>query len=277
MKVYLDLLAKLIEAGEEKSDRTGWGTFAIFGHQLRINLNEGFPLLTTKKVHFKSVVHELLWFLQGDTHIRYLNDQGVTIWDEWADEQGSLGPIYGQQWRSWRGPDGQVIDQLQQIISTLRTRPDSRRMVVSAWNVADLPDETLSPQQNVHNGKMALAPCHVLFQFYAAGGVLSCQVYQRSCDVFLGLPFNLASYALLTHIVADQVDMQPGDLIWTGGDVHLYKPHLTQARQQLQRSPKPLPTLLINRRPATLFDYRYEDFSLQGYQPDAALKAEVAV
>ncbi len=277
MKSYLDLLTKLIEEGAEKRDRTGWGTRAIFGYQMRFSLADGFPLLTTKKVHFKSIVHELLWFLNGDTNIGYLNEHGVSIWNEWADQQGNLGPVYGHQWRSWPGQDGRAIDQISQLMEALKTRPHSRRLLVSAWNVQDLPDETRSPQQNVESGKMALAPCHVLFQFYVEEDTLSCQVYQRSCDVFLGLPFNIASYALLTHLVADQTGYQVGDLVWTGGDVHLYLPHLSQVRRQLAREPKQLPRLVISRRPESLFDYRYQDIFIEGYEPDSALKADVAV
>jgi thymidylate synthase len=230
MHQYLNLLDKILSEGHRKADRTGSGTLSIFGHQLRFDLNQGFPLVTTKKIHLKSIIHELLWFLQGDTNIGYLQQHQVSIWNAWADAAGDLGPVYGQQWRSWPTADGKQIDQLQQILTQLTNTPDSRRMLVSAWNVADLPDESISPQANVAAGKMALAPCHALFQFYVADGKLSCQLYQRSCDTFLGLPFNIASYALLTHMIAQQVDLGVGDFIWTGGDVHLYLNQFEQER-----------------------------------------------
>ncbi len=277
MQQYHNLLNKILHEGAKKGDRTGCGTLSIFGHQMRFNLAEGFPLVTTKKVHLKSIIHELLWFLQGDTNIQYLQDNGVTIWDEWADEQGSLGPVYGYQWRSWPAANGQHIDQVSAVIKQLKNTPDSRRMIVSAWNVADLPDESISPQQNVEQGKMALAACHTLFQFYVAGGKLSCQLYQRSCDTFLGLPFNIASYALLTHMVAQQCDLQVGDFIWTGGDVHLYTNHVEQAQLQLQRSPYPLPSLNIKRKPVDIFSYHYEDFDIAGYQSHPHIKAPISV
>ncbi|MGD7034995.1 thymidylate synthase [Methylotuvimicrobium buryatense] len=277
MKPYLDLLEKILTEGTLKGDRTGSGTLSIFGHQMRFSLADGFPLVTTKKVHLKSIIHELLWFLQGDTRLDYLHRHGVTIWDEWADGGGGLGPVYGYQWRSWPSPDKTYIDQIATVIEQLRSNPNSRRMIVSAWNVADLPDEKLSPQQNVANGKMALAPCHALFQFYVADGKLSCQLYQRSCDTFLGLPFNIASYALLTHMAAQQSGLEVGDFIWTGGDVHLYLNHLEQAKLQLTREPYPLPRLAIKRKPESIFDYRYEDFEMLDYQAHAHIKAAISV
>ena len=277
MQIYLDLLNKLLTEGQIKGDRTGSGTRSIFGHQMRFDLAQGFPLLTTKKVHFKSIIHELLWFLKGDTNIAYLQQHGVKIWNEWADENGDLGAIYGAQWRSWTSPTGEKIDQLAQLMQQLRDTPNSRRMVVSAWNVADLPDERFSPQQNVKQGKMALAACHALFQFYVANGKLSCQLYQRSCDTFLGLPFNIASYALLTQMIAQQCDLALGDFIWTGGDVHLYLNHTEQATQQLQRQPKPLPRVQIQRTPASLFDYHAEDFVLENYDPHPPISAAISV
>ncbi|AYF73042.1 thymidylate synthase [Nocardia yunnanensis] len=260
---YEDLLRLVLESGTPKADRTGTGTRSIFGHQLRYDLSQGFPLITTKKVHLKSIVYELLWFLRGDSNVQWLQDNGVTIWDEWADANGELGPVYGVQWRSWPTPDGTHIDQISQVLQTLRTDPDSRRMIVSAWNVAEL-------------NKMALAPCHAFFQFYVADGKLSCQLYQRSADLFLGVPFNIASYALLTHMVAQQTELLPGDFIWTGGDVHIYDNHDAQVREQLTREPYPFPTLHL--RPTTsLFDYSYEDVEIQGYQHHPAIKAPVAV
>jgi len=277
MHQYLNLLDKILSEGHRKADRTGSGTLSIFGHQLRFDLNQGFPLVTTKKIHLKSIIHELLWFLQGDTNIGYLQQHQVSIWNAWADAAGDLGPVYGQQWRSWPTADGKQIDQLQQILTQLTNTPDSRRMLVSAWNVADLPDESISPQANVAAGKMALAPCHALFQFYVADGKLSCQLYQRSCDTFLGLPFNIASYALLTHMIAQQVGLGVGDFIWTGGDVHLYLNHLEQARLQLSREPLPLPTLQFIRKPPSLFDYQYEDFALLDYQAHDHIKAAISV
>jgi len=277
MKQYLNLLDKILKEGTLKGDRTGSGTLSIFGHQMRFPLAEGFPLVTTKKIHLKSIIHELLWFLNGETNLYYLHRHKVTIWDEWADEHGNLGPVYGYQWRSWPTPDGQSIDQIATVIEQLRATPNSRRLIVSAWNVADLPDESVSPQQNVANGKMALAPCHALFQFYVADGRLSCQLYQRSCDTFLGLPFNIASYALLTHMVAQQCDLEVGDFIWTGGDVHLYSNHLEQARLQLSRQSRELPVLIIKRKPASIFDYRFEDFEITGYEPHEHIKAAISV
>ncbi|HRW66791.1 MAG TPA: thymidylate synthase [Candidatus Competibacter sp.] len=264
MRTYLDLLQRVLDEGTRKQDRTGVGTLSLFGAQLRFDLRAGFPLVTTKKLHLRSIVHELLWFLRGDTHLRYLHEQGVTIWDEWADANGDLGPIYGQQWRSWEATDGRRIDQLANAVELLRRDPDSRRIVVSAWNVGELE-------------RMRLLPCHVLFQFYVANGELSCQLYQRSADLFLGVPFNIASYALLTHLVAQQTDLAVGEFIWTGGDCHLYLNHLEQARTQLDREPHPPPRLAIRRRPETLFEYRYEDFEIIGYQAHPAIRAPVAI
>jgi len=277
MKQYLELVNKILAEGNPKGDRTGSGTLSIFGHQMRFHLSEGFPLVTTKKIHLKSIIYELIWFLNGDTNLSFLHQHNVNIWNEWADGNGDLGPVYGHQWRSWPAPDGRHIDQIQQVIDQLKTTPNSRRMIVSAWNVADLPDESISPQQNVAQGKMALAPCHAFFQFYVADGKLSCQLYQRSCDTFLGLPFNIASYALLTHMVAQQCDLEVGDLIWTGGDVHLYLNHQQQANLQLSREPYTLPTLTIKRRPRSIFDYQYEDFEVIGYQAHEHIKAPISV
>lgn len=279
MRAYLALLRDVIDNGVDKSDRTGVGTRSVFGRQLRFDLGQGFPLVTTKRIHTKSLIHELLWFLSGSTDNHWLRARGVTIWDEWAAEDGRLGPIYGAQWRSWACPDGRVIDQLADLVATIRTRPDSRRLLVSAWNPADLPDETLSPQENVGAGRMALAPCHCLFQFYVARGCLSCQLYQRSADLFLGVPFNIASYALLTHLIADQCGLGAGEFIHTFGDLHLYRNHLTDeiVFSQLAREPRPLPTLRLLRRPPTLFDYRFEDIELVGYDPHPAIRAPIAV
>ncbi|MEJ2514957.1 MAG: thymidylate synthase [Gammaproteobacteria bacterium] len=277
MRQYLDLLRHVRANGIEKGDRTGTGTLSVFGYQMRFDLSEGFPLLTTKKLHIRSIVHELLWFLAGDTNIGYLKEQKVRIWDEWATEEGDLGPVYGRQWRAWPSGDGEAIDQIAEAVETIRTRPDSRRIIVVAWNPAELPDETVPPQDNVRAGRMALAPCHCLFQFWVGDGRLSCQLYQRSCDVFLGVPFNIASYALLTHMMAEQCDLQPGDFVWTGGDVHLYLNHLEQADLQLTRTPGPLPELVIHRRPASIFDYRYEDFEITGYEAAPHIPAQVSV
>jgi thymidylate synthase len=277
MKQYLELLDLILQEGTLKGDRTGSGTLSIFGHQMRFKLAAGFPLVTTKKIHFKSIIHELLWFLKGETNIAYLRDHKVNIWNEWADDSGELGPIYGYQWRSWPAPDGKHIDQIQQVIKQLKQTPNSRRMIVSAWNVTDLPDESISPQQNVANGKMALAPCHAFFQFYVADGKLSCQMYQRSCDTFLGVPFNIASYALLTHMVAQQCNLEVGEFIWTGGDVHLYSNHLEQARLQLTRQPYPLPRLIIKRKPDSIFDFRYDDFELTDYEAHDHIKGEISI
>ena len=264
MRAYLDLLQLLLDEGTAKGDRTGTGTLSRFGHQMRFDLNAGFPLVTTKKVHLKSVIHELLWFMQGDTNTQYLRDHGVSIWDEWATEDGDLGPLYGAQWRSWPTPGGGTIDQLTEVVESIKIRPNSRRLLVSAWNPSLLPDESQSPQDNVRAGRMALAPCHTLFQFYVADNQLSCQLYQRSADVFLGVPFNIASYALLTHLVADQCGLGVGDFIWTGGDVHLYQNHVDQAREQLSREPRPLPKLTLLRTPDSILDYREQDIVIDG-------------
>lgn len=279
MKLYLDLLKDIIDNGIDKGDRTGVGTRSVFGRQLRFDLSKGFPLLTTKKVHVKSVILELLWFLSGSTNSHWLRERGVTIWDEWATEDGSLSRIYGAQWRSWQCPDGRTIDQISEVIEQIKCKPNSRRLVVSAWNPCDLPDETLSPQENVRQNKMALAPCHCLFQFYVANGKLSCQLYQRSADYFLGVPFNIASYSLLTHMIAQQCELQAGEFVLTFGDVHLYLNHLTEdiVYKQLGREPRPLPQLHIKRKPASIFDYRYEDFEILDYHPHTAIKAPIAI
>ncbi|MEY3855147.1 MAG: Thymidylate synthase [Bacteroidota bacterium] len=264
MQAYLDLLSHIKNHGTFKSDRTGTGTTSVFGYQMRFNLAEGFPLVTTKKTHLKSIIYELLWFLKGETNIAYLKENNVSIWDEWANENGDLGPVYGKQWRTWVGPDGQVIDQIKEVIHTLKTNPDSRRIIVSAWNVADLP-------------KMALMPCHAFFQFYVADGKLSCQLYQRSADVFLGVPFNIASYALLTMMVAQVCDLGLGDFVWTGGDTHLYSNHMEQVDLQLSRTPRPLPTMKINPNVKDIFEFTYEDFTLENYDPYPGIKAPVAI
>jgi len=277
MQQYLQLLDTILSTGNLKSDRTGSGTQSIFGYQMRFDLNQGFPLVTTKKVYLKAIIYELLWFLNGDTNIRYLQKRGVKIWDAWADENGDLGAVYGAQWRSWLAPDGTQIDQLSQLLRQLRETPNSRRMLVSAWNVADLPDETISPQANVFQGKMALAACHTLFQFYVTDGKLSCQLYQRSCDSFLGLPFNIASYALLTQMIAQQTGLELGEFIWTGGDVHIYSNHVEQVKLQLQRQPRTLPSMLINNKADSLFNYQYEDFNLINYNPYPAIKAPISI
>ena len=279
MGPYLDLLRDVVDNGIDKPDRTGVGTRSVFGRQVRFDLGAGFPLVTTKRVHLKSVIHELLWFLSGSTDNQALKAQGVSIWDEWAAPDGDLGPIYGAQWRSWACPNGRTIDQLAELVETIRARPDSRRLVVSAWNPADLPDETISPQANVAVGRMALAPCHCLFQFYVAGGRLSCHLYQRSADLFLGVPFNIASYALLTHMVAQQCDLGVGDFVHSFGDLHLYRNHLTQdiLFAQLARDPRPLPRLHLARRASSLFDYRFEDVEILGYDPHPAIRAPIAV
>ena len=277
MKQYLDLLRHVRENGVYKSDRTGTGTYAVFGYQMRFNLAEGFPVLTTKKLHLKSIIHELLWFLSGETNIRYLKDNGVSIWDEWATPEGELGPVYGEQWRSWKTPDGGVIDQISEVLEEIKRNPDSRRLVVSAWNPAVLPDPTVSPDENAANGRQALPPCHCLFQFYVADGKLSCQLYQRSGDIFLGVPFNIASYALLTCMMAQVCDLAPGDFVHTLGDAHLYSNHLEQADLQLQRDTRALPTLKINPAVRDLFAFRFEDFELDGYDPHPHIKAPVAV
>lgn len=264
MKQYLELVRHILDRGTPKNDRTGTGTLSCFGYQMRFDLSEGFPLLTTKKLHLKSIIYELLWFLRGDTNIGYLKEHGVRIWDEWADERGDLGPVYGAQWRSWRGAEGQTVDQITKVIDQIRTNPDSRRLIVSAWNVAEI-------------DKMALPPCHLLFQFYVAQGKLSCQLYQRSADVFLGVPFNIASYALLTMMIAQVCDLEPGEFVHTLGDVHLYSNHVEQARTQLEREPRPLPRVRVNPGVRSIFEFEYEDFTLEGYDPHPHIKAEVAV
>ena len=264
MRQYLDLMRHVLEHGDPKTDRTGTGTLSVFGWQMRFRLQDGFPLLTTKKLHTRSIIHELLWFLQGDTNIRYLKENGVSIWDEWADADGELGPVYGKQWRRWETADGRTVDQLARVVDSIRHNPDSRRHLVSAWNPGEVDD-------------MALPPCHALFQFYVAGGRLSCQLYQRSADIFLGVPFNIASYALLTHMVAQVCELEPGDFVWTGGDCHLYSNHLEQAREQLGREPRALPTLRLNPAVRDLFGFRFEDIALEGYDPHPHIKAPVAV
>lgn len=277
MQQYLDLLRDIQANGTQKGDRTGTGTISVFGRQMRFDLSQGFPLLTTKRIHLKSVVHELLWFLRGDTNVQYLRDNGVSIWDEWADENGDLGPVYGYQWRNWPTADGRHIDQIANVVTQIRNNPNSRRILVTAMNIADYPDEQVSSQQNVKDGKMALAPCHAFFQFYVADGKLSCQLYCRSQDVFLGTPFNWASYALLTHMIAQQCDLEVGDFVWVGGDCHIYSNHLEQVAQQLQRTPYPLPKLVIKRKPASIFDYSFEDFEFADYQHHPAIKAPIAI
>lgn len=264
MKQYLELMQHIMDHGAVKTDRTGTGTKSVFGYQMRFAMKDGFPLVTTKKCHLRSIIHELLWFLKGDTNIGYLHDNKVTIWDEWADENGNLGPVYGYQWRSWPAPDGRHIDQITNVVNQIKNTPDSRRMIVSAWNVADIDN-------------MKLPPCHALFQFYVADGKLSCQLYQRSCDTFLGLPFNIASYSLLLHMMAQQCDLEPGDFVWTGGDVHLYLNHLEQAKLQLSRTPRALPTLRLARKPDSIFDYKFEDFIIENYDPYPVIKAPIAV
>lgn len=261
---YETLLEHCYKTGVDKSDRTGVGTRSVFGYQMRFNLAEGFPLVTTKKLHIRSIVHELLWFLSGSSNIKYLHDNGVSIWDEWADENGDLGPVYGVQWRSWPAPDGRKIDQISNLIEGIKKNPDSRRHLVVAWNPAEV-------------DKMALPPCHCLFQFYVANGKLSCQLYQRSCDIFLGVPFNIASYSLLTHMVAQQCDLEVGDFVWTGGDCHIYKNHFEQVELQLSRTPRAYPKLVISRKPSSIFDYKFEDFMIEGYDPWPHIKAPIAV
>lgn len=277
MQTYLDLLQNILDKGSRKSDRTGTGTISLFGYQMRFNLAEGFPAVTTKKLHFKSIIHELLWFLNGDTNIRYLNEHGVTIWNDWATPEGELGPVYGAQWRNWIAADGRRIDQIAQLLKDIRERPDSRRHIVSAWNPALLPDESLSPMENAAQGRQALPPCHTMFQFNVADGRLSCQLYQRSADVFLGVPFNIASYALLTMMVAQVADLEPGDFVHTFGDVHIYLNHLEQVETQLSRAPLPLPTMRINPAVRDLFAFRYEDFELLNYRCHPAIRAPIAV
>src|SRR6187431_2160995 len=264
MQQYLDLLQHILDTGSQKHDRTGTGTISTFGYQMRFDLQKGFPLVTTKKIHTKSIIHELLWFLKGETNIAYLKENGVSIWNEWANENGELGPVYGKQWRSWEGKDGKVVDQISDLVKQIKSNPDSRRLIVSAWNVTELPE-------------MALMPCHTLFQFYVANGKLSCQLYQRSADVFLGVPFNIASYALLTMMVAQVCDLEPGEFVHTFGDLHLYANHLDQARLQLTRAPRPLPTMKINPDVRDIDQFKFEDFTLEGYDPHPAIKAEIAV
>lgn len=264
MRQYLEMMRHVRERGVRKEDRTGTGTLSVFGHQMRFDLSEGFPLVTTKKLHIRSILHELLWFLSGDSNIHYLTENGVSIWNDWADENGELGPVYGVQWRNWPTPDGEHLDQIADVVERIRTDPDSRRHIVSAWNVADLP-------------KMALPPCHCMFQFYVADGKLSCQLYQRSCDIFLGVPFNIASYALLTHMIAQQTNLQVGDFVWTGGDCHLYANHLEQADEQLTRATLPLPMLAIKRQPDSIFDYVYDDFEILNYECHPHISAAIAV
>ena len=279
MKQYLDLMRDILDNGTDKGDRTGVGTRSVFGRQMRFDLNAGFPLLTTKKIHTRSVIIELLWFLQGSCDNNWLRERGVTIWDEWALDDGDLGPVYGKQWRSWQCPDGRTIDQISEVIDMIKRKPDSRRLLVNAWNPADLPDEHLSPHDNVRNGKAALPPCHTLFQFYVANKKLSCQLYQRSADFFLGVPFNIASYALLTHMIAQQCDLGVGDFVHVLGDTHLYRNHLTETIvfEQLRREPRALPTLTIKRKPASIFDYEFEDFEFVDYDPYPAIKAPIAI
>jgi len=277
MKQYLDLMRHVRDNGVRKEDRTGTGTVSVFGYQMRFDLSKGFPLVTTKKCHLKSIIHELLWFLNGDTNTAYLKENGVSIWDEWATACGDLGPVYGYQWRSWPAANGESIDQISQLLEMIKTKPDSRRLIISAWNPAQLPDESISPQANVDQGRMALAPCHTMFQFYVAEGKLSCQLYQRSADIFLGVPFNIASYALLTMMVAQVTGLQPGDFVHTFGDAHLYSNHAEQVETQLQRSPKTLPQMKINPEVKDLFSFRFEDFELVGYDPDPHISAPVAI
>lgn len=279
MQQYLDLMRDVVDNGFQRDDRTGTGTRSVFGRQMRFDLNKGFPLVTTKTVHLKSIIVELLWFLQGRTDVTWLQERGCKIWNEWATASGDLGPVYGKQWRSWACPDGSTIDQISQVVEQIKTRPNSRRLIVSAWNPADLPDESLSPQQNAEAGRMALAACHTLFQFYVADGKLSCQLYQRSADFFLGVPFNIASYALLTHMIAQQCDLGVGDFVHTFGDCHLYNNHVTKdiVYEQLSRTPKALPKLVIKRRPPSIFDYELDDFVFEGYDPHPRIVAPIAI
>jgi thymidylate synthase len=277
MKQYLDLLQNILATGNVRGDRTGTGTKGIFGAQLRFDLSTGFPLVTTRKIFFKGIIRELLWFLAGDTNIKYLTDNNVHIWDAWADEKGDLGPVYGSQWRSWEAPDGRKIDQISQLIQMIRSKPESRRHIVSAWNPAVLPDESVSPQDNVRAGRAALASCHALFQFYVSGGRLSCLLYQRSSDCPVGQVFNIAQYSLLTHMIAQQCDLAPGDFIWTGGDCHIYLNQIEGVQAQLKREPRPLPKLVIKRRPASILEYQFEDFEIVDYDPHPAIKYAVAV
>lgn len=279
MQAYLDLMQDVVDNGVDRGDRTGVGTRSVFGRQMRFDLSEGFPLVTTKKVHLKSIIYELLWFLKGSTDNNWLTERGVSIWDEWATEGGDLGPIYGKQWRSWAGQDGTVVDQISDLITQIKAKPNSRRLIISAWNPTELPDESISPQDNVREGRMALAPCHCLFQFYVEKGRLSCQLYQRSADLFLGVPFNIASYALLTHMIAQQCDLDVGDFVHTFGDCHLYSNHLTDeiVYEQLGRTPKALPKLNIKRKPDSIFDYEFEDFEVLDYDSYPGIRAPIAI
>ena len=277
MKQYLDLMRHVKENGIQKGDRTGTGTISVFGYQMRFDLSEGFPCITTKKLHLRSIIHELLWFLKGETNTKYLKDNGVSIWDEWADESGDLGPVYGHQWRSWPAGNGETVDQISELIEQIKQKPNSRRLIVSAWNVADLPDESISPQANVKNGQMALAPCHAFFQFYVADGKLSCQLYQRSADIFIGVPFNIASYAMLTMMIAQVCDLAPGEFVHTFGDAHLYSNHLEQAEQQLARKSYPMPIMKLNPEVKNIFDFTCDDFELVGYECHPHIKAPIAV
>lgn len=277
MKQYHQLLQDILDHGVIKGDRTGTGTKSLFGYQMRFDLADGFPLVTTKKLHLRSIIFELLWFIRGDTNTRYLRENGVSIWDEWSTEEGELGPVYGAQWRAWPTPEGGVVDQIDALIRGLRERPDSRRHIFSAWNPALLPDESISPQANVALGRMALAPCHAFVQFYVAGGKLSCMLTQRSADSFLGVPYNIASYGFLTHMVAQQCDLEPGALVWSGGDVHIYSNHLDQVKRQLDREPMALPHLTFVRRPESIFDYCFDDFAIDGYTPHPHIPAPIAV
>jgi len=277
MRAYLNLMQHVLNNGTQKGDRTGTGTKSVFGYQMRFDLSDGFPLVTTKKCHLKSIIHELLWFLKGETNTGYLTENGVSIWNEWAREDGDLGPVYGYQWRNWPTPDGRHVDQISELIEQIKSKPNSRRLIVSAWNVADLPDESISPQANVENGKMALAPCHAFFQFYVADGKLSCQLYQRSADIFLGVPFNIASYALLTMMMAQVCNLEPGDFVHTFGDAHLYSNHMEQVNTQLAREPFALPTMKINPAIKSIFDFTFEDFELTGYQCHPGIRAPIAI
>jgi thymidylate synthase len=279
MKQYLDLMQDVVDSGVDKGDRTGVGTRSVFGRQIRFDLAAGFPLVTTKKIHLKSIIYELIWFLNGSTDNNWLQERGVSIWNGWALPDGDLGPIYGKQWRSWACPDGSTIDQIEELIRMIKTKPDSRRLIVSGWNPADLPDESIGPHENVKQGRAALPPCHTLFQFYVTNGKLSCQLYQRSADLFLGVPFNIASYSLLTHMVAQQCDLEVGEFVHTFGDCHLYSNHLTEdiVFEQLGRKPLPLPKLVIKRRPESIFDYKFEDFEFENYQSHSAIKAPIAI
>ncbi len=277
MQQYLDLMRHVYEQGYRKEDRTGTGTVSVFGYQMRFDLSQGFPLVTTKKCHLRSIIHELLWFLKGETNTQYLKDNGVSIWDEWATDSGDLGPVYGKQWRSWATPDGRNIDQISELIQQIKTKPDSRRLIVSAWNPAELPDESIGPQANVAQGRMALAPCHAFFQFYVVDGKLSCQLYQRSADILLGVPFNIASYALLTMMIAQVCDLEPGDFVHTFGDAHLYLNHMEQTETQLARKPYPLPQMKINPEIKNILDFKFEDFELVNYQCHPHIKAPIAI